>query len=292
MSLIFLILLGLVLATSEVTNQNQTVNPQYNPLIPLPHEQRKIINIEFLYRTYHFGKACSSHPHMYVIEPAPINVCYPADPMAEQPHIYTCTNPGNLNYQYFLYRKVYGKKDSTCALAPLATQNVMRIKDLRCKKDIDSGNYLLAQCGTILPELGGDQLIVKSYTSLECEGGRSLYGSGIVKSTLLDGCAPVYFPPSSGFKKDQVAYYRKLALVPGTVEPTVVVIEEQRFDSSDPRCKTTPTATKRVKFDTSSEKSRVCKSDPLYTDMSYSHAMLVRKGQLATLKAPFWMLYP
>jgi len=253
-----------------------------------PWELRPLKDISFLWHGYHIGEQCNSASHYYTLEPAPINACYPADAMSEQPHRYECSNPGGLNYQYNLHRSIYAKTDATCSTAPLAKQFVR--KDTVCKKDPDSGAYLLASCSTISADLqAAGQVIVKAYTDATCQTGRSIYGTGMVKATLLNRCLPVFNPPSSGDNKDNVAYHRKLALLPGALRSASFSIEERKFSVKDARCKEAPIDTIVHSYDASSAK---CKPDPLYTEQFYSFSVVVAdQAAMATQRAAYWMLY-
>ena len=278
----FLELLGLLLALLGLipgSSAQQQVPPKW--------EDRPLKDIAFLWHTYHVGEQCNSASHSYTLEPAPINACYPADAMSEQPHKYECLNPGNLGYQYSLHRQVYAKTDATCS-TPLAKQFVR--KDTVCKKDPDSGAYLLASCSTISADLRTEgQVIVKAYTDATCQTGRSIYGTGMVKATLLNRCLRVFNPPSSGENKDNVAYHRKLTLLPGVLRAESFSIEERKFSVNDARCKEAPIDTVVHSYDASSAK---CKSDPLYKEQFYSYAIVVaNQAAMATQKAPYWMLY-
>ena len=272
--------------------------PQFKGNAAVSWETRSATNIEFLFRTYHRGEMCSSQPTMYVIEPAPINVCYPADAMSALPHKYGCTVPGGIaNYQYNLHRSEYAKTDATCSLAPLAGKNALTVKkDAKCKKDIDSGFYLQTHCGKLDADLVADQLVVKSYTNAQCTSGRSLYGTGIVKASLLNKCAPVFQPPSSGELKDVVAYHRILSAPSAINQPgsAAIVIQEDRYGAQDTHCRHAPIASANVAYDTTvaADGTTTCKADPLQREGAYTYAVLLSAATLPSVVPPYWVLYP
>jgi len=262
-------------------------------------ETRTLTAIDFLYRSYHRGAMCNSPSHMYVIEPGPLNTCYPPDPFSKLPHKHTCTAPGNLpNYQYLLVRNEYPATDTTCSQNPiLPKQNQEVKKDHVCKKDIDTGAYLMARCGKLDRALKVDQLILKSYSNFQCTHGRSLYGTGVVKAMLLNQCGPVYNPPSSGEgnRKDEVAYHRILTRQPqSTTSPNLIVITEDRYRAQDPHCQQAPISTSNVVYDSTvkADGTNTCKSDPLQRDMAYTYVTALTSDALETFRPPQWILYP
>jgi hypothetical protein len=253
-----------------------------------PWDTRPLSQIAFLYHSTHRGAGCKSSTHSYTLEPAPINACYPADAMSSQPHKYECTDPGGMsNYQYALHRNIYSKTDKFCTTTPLAKQFVK--KDTKCKKDPDSGAYLLATCSTIeshLMETG--QVLVKAYTDSKCTSGRSIYGTGTVKATLFNRCMPVYNPPSVA-EKDDVAYYRKLNLLPGQLRTSSFSVEERKYSVTDVRCKGKPTDTVVHSYDMASS---TCKADPLQAEQFYTYATAVPdQAAMVSLVPQYWMLY-
>jgi len=273
---------------------------QFQQGATVPWEQRTMPQIDFLYRTIHRGEMCSSMPHGYVIEPAPVNVCYPADPMSTLPHKYSCTTPGEIkDYQYGLFRNEYAKSDQTCSLAPAEGKaDELVKKDAKCKKSIDSGSYLLAHCGQLDSELLKDQLVVKTFTDPLCQGGRSLYGTGLVQASLLGQCAPVNQPPEAGAAKDLVAYHRILtapaASNANSATTHVFVVLEDRYSAQDVHCRKAPVASTTVTYDATValDGSAPCKADPLSPGGGYTFATVVTAAALATTVPPYWVLYP
>ena len=274
----------------------------------VPWETRNIAAMDFVYRTYHRHELCGSDATMYVIESTPLNRCYPPDPMSKLPHKFVCSKPGSIdNYQYAIHRAEYAKTDTTCSQStvdPIAGELVK--KDNLCKKDIDSGAYLLAKCGTLEAKLAqADQLVLKSFTNLNggqnCAAGRSMFGTGVVKSLLLNKCGPAYFPipqqPSWAKKKDRVWYHRKLTLLTST-DTTKLRIREDRYAQDDARCLQAVVSTSTVEYSlspTTTETAPTCRSDPLLSNSSYTFAALFSSasGQtMANTRPLFWMLYP
>lgn len=259
-----------------------------------------LATMEFHWRSYHRGELCSSEPYAYVVEPAPINRCYPPDPMSAAPHLYSCSNPGT--YQFNLIRTIYAPTDKNCAGVPIETNNIKR--DRACKKDIEGGHFHLTHCGKLSPEVSNkDTIFVKSYSNEACTWSRSIYGAGIVKATLLGMCMPSFYDPQ-GPDRDVIRYNRRLVLVNADTVLNVVTLQEHRYDKDDIDCSKGPVYSTLVTYDAGtggtppatpggSPRPPPCKQDPLYSgSQSYTHFAFVRETALASWSPPDWFFYP
>lgn len=244
-------------------------------------------DLELHWRSYHHGEICGSKPHSYVVEPIPINRCYPPDIMTTNPHIYSCSLPGG--YQFDITRRLYKTTDPTCAAAPVETAQMKR--DRSCKKDIETGNYLLSRCGKLSPDVSGDQILIKYYSDAQCTQSRSLFGAGLVKASILGTCLPSYFNSTSS-DRDVIEFNRRISFLSFNASTNTTSFLDRRFDKADIKCHTKAIYSATITYNgTVTGSTPPCKEDPL-SHGYYTHFVYLTKATLQAWKPPLWFIYP